>query len=187
MTYVHKVLNLATKLHESQTRKESGVPYIFHPISIANAIQKLGIIDEVLISAALLHDTVEDCNITLEQLEQELHDLDIAFQDVKFIIKLVGELTRDESSKETKEQYLKDFSKKSIKALLIKVLDRLDNIEDFAAFNPGYAPKYARKGIAIFEAFTDRLDEFVSTFGQIAYDELEYRIDEMAERFNLKA
>jgi (p)ppGpp synthase/HD superfamily hydrolase len=59
-----KVMNLAYTAHHGQFDK-GGVPYIFHPIHLAE-----GMDDEISTCVALLHDTVEDTDVTLEQLAQ---------------------------------------------------------------------------------------------------------------------
>ena len=60
-----KAMNLAYSAHHGQFDK-GGVPYIFHPIHLAECMD-----DEISTCVALLHDTVEDTDVTLEQLEKE--------------------------------------------------------------------------------------------------------------------
>ena len=59
-----KAMNLAYNAHQGQFDK-GGVPYIFHPIHLAESMD-----DEISTCVALLHDTVEDTDVTLEQLAQ---------------------------------------------------------------------------------------------------------------------
>lgn len=59
----------ALKVHDGQTRKD-GKPYIVHPFAVANELAKNGA-DDVLISAGLLHDTIEDAGVTAEELEKK--------------------------------------------------------------------------------------------------------------------
>jgi guanosine-3',5'-bis(diphosphate) 3'-pyrophosphohydrolase len=59
---------IAREAHGSQYRK-SGEPYFFHPLSVAEIVASLGA-DEVTISAALLHDAVEDTELTLAEVEE---------------------------------------------------------------------------------------------------------------------
>lgn len=108
-----KALDYARKAHEGQTRKKSDIPYIYHPLNLACHILALGILDDDVISACLLHDVVEDCNIGLDELP---------FNDeIKRIVKL---LTRNES---TDDKYYKAISKDP-KASLIKCIDRCNNL-----------------------------------------------------------
>ena len=63
-----RALNYATKMHEGQKR-ESGEPYITHPIAVANILIDLGL-DYSAVSAALLHDCVEDTTATDEDIKR---------------------------------------------------------------------------------------------------------------------
>lgn len=58
--------------HQSQKRKQAGnIPYINHPIEVANILVQSGVKDFNVLSAALLHDTVEDTDTTAEELDKE--------------------------------------------------------------------------------------------------------------------
>ena len=74
-----KAMNLAYNAHHGQFDK-GGVPYIFHPIHLAEQMD-----DEISTCAALLHDTVEDTEVTLEELAKEYP---------KEVVKAVALLTR---------------------------------------------------------------------------------------------
>ena len=67
---ITKALAFASKAHEGQQRKYTGEPYITHPIAVAEIV-KIVTDDETMLCAALLHDTVEDTAVTLEQVEAE--------------------------------------------------------------------------------------------------------------------
>ena len=66
---IQKAYNYALEKHGTQLRK-SGEPYIIHPTNVAYTIAELGL-DEQTICAALLHDVVEDTNVTFDELEKE--------------------------------------------------------------------------------------------------------------------
>ena len=71
MIYTNKVLkaiNIAYKAHEGQVDK-SGIPYIFHPMHLA---EQMDTEEECIV--AILHDVVEDTDITFQQLEKEFSD-----------------------------------------------------------------------------------------------------------------
>lgn len=63
-TLTIKAMNLAYRAHHGQTDK-AGVPYIFHPLHLAESME-----DELSCCVALLHDTVEDTDVTLQQLAE---------------------------------------------------------------------------------------------------------------------
>lgn len=67
-----KAANFAATAHRTQMRKDGSTPYINHPIGVAALLTELGRITETeVIAAALLHDTVEDCDVSLEQIEAQ--------------------------------------------------------------------------------------------------------------------
>ena len=69
---IEKAISTATKLHAGQKRKGSGdIPYIAHPIEVALITSHYSSTPEYIV-AALLHDTVEDCDYTLTELEADL-------------------------------------------------------------------------------------------------------------------
>lgn len=66
-----KALKFASLKHTSQRRKAGDIPYINHPIEVAEFLGQAGISDYEVLSAAILHDTVEDTDTTPEELEHE--------------------------------------------------------------------------------------------------------------------
>ena len=134
---LEKAIIFATEKHKSQVRKGNGRPYILHPLSVL--ITLLSIKDSknafLLAVAAILHDTVEDCGVTL----QEIADL-FGYQ----VASLVEELTSDEAEIKRlgKTEYLKQkLAKMSSYALCIKLVDRLDNIKDMKDMNQSFRDK----------------------------------------------
>ena len=110
-----KVLPYARELHKGQVRKgKDKVPYIYHPLLIACHALSLGLDEDNMISAALLHDICEDCGIAIEELP-------------------VNELTKEavallsKSDEIDKEQYYQNIAKNPI-ATMVKLLDRCNNV-----------------------------------------------------------
>ena len=68
---IEKAYRLAEKMHEGQYRK-TGEAYVEHPVAVAGIVTELGL-DTTSIVAALLHDVVEDTDITLEEIEKCRH------------------------------------------------------------------------------------------------------------------
>ena len=65
-------LVFASQKHQSQRRKQAGdIPYINHPIEVAQILSNAGVEDPEVLAAAILHDTVEDTETTPEELEKE--------------------------------------------------------------------------------------------------------------------
>ena len=132
-------LNFATQAHAGQERAGGG-PYISHPVRVAQHVEqwKKSHNLDALISAAYLHDTLEDTDTT----QEALHDL---FGGL--VASLVQELTsdKDQVQKMGKANYLAHkMAAMSSYALVIKLADRLDNVRDITtAKTPEWRAKYA--------------------------------------------
>jgi (p)ppGpp synthase/HD superfamily hydrolase len=66
---LEQALRTAAAAHRSQTRKGSDTPYITHPCALVMILLRAGFVDDEVLAAALLHDVVEDTEITLAQLQ----------------------------------------------------------------------------------------------------------------------
>jgi len=134
-----EALKYATQAHAGQTRS-GGDPYITHPMRVADHIRKYKQSHnlDALISAAYLHDTIEDTDTT----QEVLHDL---FGGL--VASLVKELTSDpeQIKKMGKAAYLSHkMAVMSSYGLVIKLADRLDNVKDITtARTPQWRAKYA--------------------------------------------
>jgi len=124
---ITKAYNVATEAHDGQRRK-SGEPYIFHPIAVAKIVaQEVGL-GAVSIAAALLHDVVEDTEITHEQIYEMFGEK---------ISRIVRGLTKIQKLKSDKDHSLQaeNFRKmiltlnEDIRVILIKLSDRLHNMQ----------------------------------------------------------
>ena len=122
---IMKAYNLADDKHKEQKRR-SGEPYIVHPLWVAYTLAELGL-DESTICAAILHDIVEDTDVTHEYLINEFGEE---------IANLVAGVTKLSTMQfETlEEQQVEDYRRmflamgKDIRVILIKLADRLHNM-----------------------------------------------------------
>ena len=73
MNLIEKAEQFAAYKHRNQTRKDGKTPYIVHPRAVAEIIKQAGVTDEVSVASALLHDTVEDTDTTLEEICREFN------------------------------------------------------------------------------------------------------------------
>lgn len=149
---IRQVLDFARIAHTGQTRSDGKTPYISHPIAVANFVKqyKKSHNLDALIAAALLHDTVEDTETTPEQLERLFGGL---------VASLVKELTSDKDSIEQlgKKEYLSQkMENMSSWALVIKLADRLHNVQDIATAK---TPEWRRKYRAETEGILTRLEQ----------------------------
>lgn len=127
-TEIYRILHameFAAKRHETQTRYNvQKTPYIIHPLHVAYHLLTLGHVhDTEILMAALLHDTIEDTQTSLEELRNEF-----GYR----VEKLVQELSDDKSlsQKERKRLQIQNASKKSLEASLIVLADKLSNLSD---------------------------------------------------------
>lgn len=115
-----KAVDCAAEAHKDQTRKHSEVPYIYHPLSLACHAFSMGIKEDEIIAACLLHDVVEDCGRKLEELPVS--------DEARELVRLV---TRVKNSAQTREENLTAYYKEietNPKACLIKCMDRCNNL-----------------------------------------------------------
>ena len=125
MESVIKAADFAAIKHKDQRRKnKAAVPYINHPIGVAKILTSEGkITDPIILQAALLHDTVEDTDTTIEEIGDVFGDK---------VQSIVAEVTDDKSlPKQTRKQLQIDNAhKKSPEAKLVKLADKLYNLRD---------------------------------------------------------
>lgn len=120
LTDALKALDYAVKAHEGQKRKKSDTPYIYHPLNMACHALSMGIREDSIIAACLLHDVVEDCGKTVDELPVNDEDRDI-----------VRLLTREQTTDANRDKVMKAYYKaieSNPKAALIKCLDRCNNL-----------------------------------------------------------
>jgi len=122
---------LGEQAHEGQTRA-SGEAYFTHPISVATILTDMHMDLDTIITA-LLHDTVEDCDITLEQINEQFGS------EVSGLVDGVTKLTRIELQSEgTKQaenlQKLVVAMSRDIRVLLVKLADRTHNMQTIESF-----------------------------------------------------
>ncbi|MDO4613948.1 MAG: bifunctional (p)ppGpp synthetase/guanosine-3',5'-bis(diphosphate) 3'-pyrophosphohydrolase [Actinomycetaceae bacterium] len=142
----------ADKWHQGQMRK-SGEPYITHPVAVATILAELGMTDTTL-AGALLHDTVEDTDYSLEELRADFGD-DIALL-VDGVTKLDKVTYGDAAQAETVRKMIIAMSR-DIRVLLIKLGDRLHNARTWKYVKPESARRKARETLEIYAPLAHRL------------------------------
>ncbi|OUX05612.1 MAG: hypothetical protein CBE04_03205, partial [Acidimicrobiaceae bacterium TMED244] len=151
---INSAFEMASTGHISQKRK-SGEPYITHPLSVAIYLSDLSM-DIETITAALLHDLIEDTDITYE-------DINNAFgEDVANIVDGVTKLDRIKYN--TKEEAKADAIRKmvvamskDIRVLILKLADRLHNIETLEYLNDWKQEKIANETLYVYAPLAHRL------------------------------
>ncbi|HET9771475.1 MAG TPA: bifunctional (p)ppGpp synthetase/guanosine-3',5'-bis(diphosphate) 3'-pyrophosphohydrolase [Acidimicrobiia bacterium] len=151
---IERAYELAKKAHQDQVRR-SGDPYISHPLSVARILAGLGL-DDVTIAAALLHDAVEDTEVTLADISKDFGP------DVAAIVDGVTKLdrlqfdTKEAQQAATLRKMLVAMAK-DIRVLLIKLADRLHNMRTIAALPEGKQRRIAQETLDIYAPLAHRL------------------------------
>jgi guanosine-3',5'-bis(diphosphate) 3'-pyrophosphohydrolase len=147
---VDHAIVFATKMHEGQFRKGwAGIPYITHPLDVMNRLKRHGVDDEVTLAAAVLHDVVEDCGVTVAALIG-LFGVDVGAT--------VAEVTDPPgiSKNMAKRLQVAKAPTMSIRAKLIKLADKTSNVHDIVENPPGWSAEsirgYTRSAVEVVDA-----------------------------------
>ncbi len=124
---IERALRMAADAHRSQFRKGTDIPYLTHPCAVAMILLQAGFTDDVLLSAALLHDVVEDTDVTMDELKARF--------PVR-VCHLVADLseTKFDSAGQPrpwcirKEEHLEHLRHASPDALALALADKLHNL-----------------------------------------------------------
>lgn len=153
---LRKALEFGTKAHSKQKR-QTGEPYFTHPINVAIILTAMKI-DMDSIITALLHDTVEDTDATLEDLEREFGG------DVAKLVDGVTKLTKLElKSEQESVKQAENFRKllvamsEDIRVLLVKLSDRLHNMRTLGAMKPEKQKRIAQETMDIYATLAERI------------------------------
>lgn len=119
---VNDAIKLASILHEKQYRKAGNVPYISHPYAVGLVLTMAGCKEDVII-AGILHDTVEDSEYTLNELE-------IRFgKEVAHIVRECTEEDKTKSWKERKNSQINRIKDGNLEVKYVKLADLLHNLK----------------------------------------------------------
>jgi len=149
---IERAYKVAEKAHEGQVR-QSGEPYITHPLAVSQILADLGI-GPVTIAAALLHDTVEDTSYSLEALRSDFGE-EIAML-VDGVTKLDKVKYGDHAQAETVRKMIVAMSK-DIRVLIVKLADRLHNARTWGFVSPESAARKAQETLDIYTPLAHRL------------------------------
>lgn len=151
---IERAYQLAERAHEGQMRS-SGDPYITHPVAAAHILADLHL-DHQTIMAALMHDVIEDCDVSKQDISGEFGET------VADLVEGVSKLTQiDFQSKE--QAQAENFRKmmmamtQDIRVILIKLADRLHNMQTLGALRPDKRRRIARETLEIYAPIANRL------------------------------
>lgn len=131
---IDRALEFATKAHEGQFRKGTKRPYIVHPIEVGDIVAGMTM-DEEVISAAILHDTIEDCKGVTEKL--------LAEQFTERVASLVAQESEDKSKswEERKGLTIERLKTAPYEVQMIGLADKLSNMRDISRDYPAVGDK----------------------------------------------
>ena len=152
LSVIERAYDVAERAHRGQMRK-SGDPYITHPLAVATILAELGMTPPTL-AAALLHDTVEDTDYSLEHLRADFGD-EIAGM-VDGVTKLDKVTYGDAAQAETVRKMVIAMAK-DIRVLVIKLADRLHNARTWRYVSQASAQRKATETLEIYAPLAHRL------------------------------
>lgn len=132
MLLIHSAYELAKFAHKDQRRK-SGEPYISHPVAVARIVAEEMELGANPVMAAFLHDVIEDCPYTIDEIRERFGD-DVAF--------LVGVVTKQKKAKYDQSKQVDTFRQIlssvqfDVRAILVKLADRLHNMRTLSSMRP---------------------------------------------------
>lgn len=153
MQRVRNAYALAAEAHKEQRRK-TGEPYIIHPIAVARIVAEELELGANPVIAAFLHDVVEDTDYTIEDIRERFGD-DVAF--------LVGVVTKQKKDKYEKSKQVDNYRQilasvqYDVRAILIKLADRLHNMRTLDSMRPDKQMKIAGETDYFYAPLANRL------------------------------
>ena len=151
---IRKAFDISLEAHKDMRRK-SGEPYIYHPISVARVVaEELGL-DTTAIVCALLHDTVEDTYLTLEDVEQLFGKREREIVDG--LTKMSGVFDPGTSAQAENFRKMLLTLSDDVRVILIKLADRLDNMRTLDHMRPDKQQKIASETLFMYAPLAHRL------------------------------
>jgi len=153
MAMLRDAFEFARKAHEGQKRK-TGEPYILHPIAVANIAADELRLGTAPVIAAFLHDVVEDTATTSAEIQQRFGD------DVAFLVRVVTKQKKDkynESKQVDNYRQMLNSLQYDVRALLVKLADRLHNMRTLSSMPPDKQMKIAGETDYFYAPLANRL------------------------------
>ncbi|MDR6999896.1 HD domain-containing protein [Neobacillus niacini] len=139
MEVVEKALQIASKAHVGQYRKLTDIPYFTHPVAVGMLLMKAGYFDEV-VAAGILHDTIEDTDLTLEDIKREFGE------KIAEIVAGCSEPDKSLSWEKRKEHTIEFLKTASKEIRAVACADKLHNIRSIRN-------EYEQMGDRVWERF----------------------------------
>ena len=154
LSIVKKAYDYSLRHHEGQTRA-SGEPYLIHPLEVALVLAEMKM-DPVAIAAGLLHDSVEDTSVTIEDIRTEFGEQVAHIVEGVTKISKIDFATREEQQAENLRKMMLAMVD-DIRVVLIKLADRLHNMRTLEHLPPERQHKIAEETLEIYAPIAHRL------------------------------
>jgi (p)ppGpp synthase/HD superfamily hydrolase len=141
---IEDAYRLAADAHSGQRRKDDGSPYISHPVTVAQVLHDAGFREQV-VAAALLHDVVEDTDLSTEEVAERFCD------EVAELVDAMSEDEGIEDFADRKREHREQVEGAGAEAVAIYVADKLSNLQDLRTV-------YGEEGEAVASRFAAPLD-----------------------------
>lgn len=167
LKFIQSGFELAKSSHEGQSRA-SGEEYIVHPIGVSLRVAEMGL-DPKAVVASLLHDAVEDTSCDLKTVRKKFGD-EVAFLvNALTKVKAVGVQSDEKTVESARKMFL--AVSQDIRVVIIKLLDRLQNMETLEALSPEKQKRIAKETLEIYAPIADRLGmgELKAQFEDLAF------------------
>jgi guanosine-3',5'-bis(diphosphate) 3'-pyrophosphohydrolase len=151
---LRKAYDLAHDAHKGQVRK-TGAAYITHPLAVAKMLAETGL-DAPTLAAALLHDTVEDTNVTLEMIRDDFGDEIASLIDGVTKLDRVRYTNREQAQAATIRKMVVAMAQ-DVRVLIIKLFDRLHNMRTVYALREEKQVRVARETLDVYAPLAHRL------------------------------
>src|SRR5207247_7908899 len=151
---LHRAYAFAERSHEGQKRL-SGEDFIEHPVAVATILADLGM-DPITLQAGLLHDVVEDTNLTVEEVEQEFGPEVATLVDGLTKLDRIKFRSREQEQAENVRKMIVAMAR-DIRVLLIKLAERLHNMRTLEVFSRQKQQEKATETLEIYSPLAHRL------------------------------
>lgn len=143
-------LGFAAEAHTGQVRKYTGEPYINHPVEVMNIVKSVPHTEDML-CAALLHDVVEDCDVTIEEVD------DLFGCAVRAMVADLTDISKPSDGNREKRKTIDRFhtSESSWESKTIKLADLISNSKSICEHDKDFAKVYIKEKELLLEVLTE--------------------------------